>query len=145
VSFPVLLFYITNRVVEIKLSFFFRSVTTHEERERKIQRCFFPFYSPPLVYTLFLDIDDLGLPDHPLLNDPPYHNNRCSRIKRIWIIIGSLSFTVLIIAFAASMLLMHIRRQQEKPLSINKFSTSTKSTTLNKFTKRTTNLKISGK
>jgi hypothetical protein len=91
-----------------------------------------------------MQFNGLGLPYHPLPNDPSDHNNRRSRIKRILIIVGSLSFVILIITFGASMLSMHLKRQQKTPLSINKFLTSAKSTTPNKFIE-TTNMKVSGK
>jgi hypothetical protein len=83
-----------------------------------------------------MDISELGLPEQPLIDDPPYNTNRRLRIKRTFIIIivGGISLAILLIVLAVSMLLIYARRQPPKQLPIHQFVTPTRSITRNKFT-----------
>jgi hypothetical protein len=81
-----------------------------------------------------MDISELGLPEQPLIDDPPNNTNRRLRIKRTFIIIvGGISLAILLIALTVSMLLIYARRQPPKQLPIYQFVTPTRSITRNKF------------
>jgi uncharacterized membrane protein len=76
-----------------------------------------------------MEFVELYLLDYPLLDDPPHNNHRSFRKKRILIVVGSISLTILILAFTLSMIMIYTTKQQQKRLPMNEFIASIKSTT----------------
>jgi hypothetical protein len=80
-----------------------------------------------------MQFEELGLPAHPLLDEQPYNNNQSLRLKKLWISVGGICLTIMIIALIVSVLFIHMTQRQEKPLPIHELIIPTKATTSIKF------------